>query len=117
MMFTRTHSALPKLRLRRDAALPEPVGEEISEDRPLLFPVEAVRSLPGRGWRGLGRDDAPVDEHRDGVIYSTDLVRQIESTLDLMQERIDDVKGQIDSAFRLVFPPPTAGGDYRPSAA
>lgn len=116
MMFTRTPRR-PLLRLRRDAALPEPAGEKTSEDRPLLFPVEAVRSLPGRGWRGLGRDDAPVEEPRDGVIYSTHLVRQIESTLDRMQSGIDDVKGQIDSAFRLIFPPPAPQGDHRPSAA
>lgn len=106
-MVTKT-STQPRLRLRRDST-PAKAADRSQEHAPLRFPTEAVRSLPAGGW---GRADEGPEVA--GVIGGRDLVRQIEDTLDFMQRKVDEVREEVDSAFRLVFPAPS---DRQPPAA
>lgn len=46
------------------------------------------------------------------IISSRDLVRDIESTLDRMQDRLNDFRREMDVVFR--FPVPGEGGDDAP---
>ncbi|MCC6321866.1 MAG: hypothetical protein IT438_10585 [Phycisphaerales bacterium] len=53
------------------------------------------------------------------IVNSRDLVRQIESTLERMQSRLDDFRSQVDAAFRFPIAPETSDddGSDRPRAA
>lgn len=108
-----------KLRLRRDETGPES-GEEVHT---LRFPVEAVSAMPApsrprRGDLGggeiIGRVRPSIPKRPPS---SDELIRQIERTLDRVQERFDDLKGQIEERGYRISP---WGGDDdwdRPSAA
>jgi hypothetical protein len=105
-----------RLKLRRDETETDPSPE----GRTLRFPVEAVSSLPapsrprqaGRGGAVAGRVRPSIPQRPPS---SDDLVRQIERTLDRVQERFDDLKGQIEDGYRIS---PRGPGDWdRPSAA
>lgn len=53
-------------------------------------------------------DDAPNDEDR-----ALKLAREIEDALDDVQRRLDDVKDQLDGAFRM----PSSSDNWPPAAA
>ena len=106
-----------KLRLWRDETEPESQGEA----RTLRFPTAAVSAMPapsrpGRsGTAVAGRVVRPSISHRPGSTSSDDLVRHIERTLDRVQEKFDDLKGQIAQNYRIT---PEDPDDWpRPSAA
>ncbi len=99
----------------------------------LPFPTKAVRGVQslvaGRvdGCASSGHDFRPraggesgsagltMTQH-DDVISSSDLIRNIESTLETMQRRLDRVKRELDGSLK--FPTPRqSDDDDRPFAA
>lgn len=125
-----------KLKLHR-------VDDEVATERDdassahdvLPFPTQAVRGVQslvaGRvsGSASSGHDFSPRASdgrtgagsgfslpQRDDVISSSDLIRNIESTLEGMQRRLDRVKRELDGSLK--FPSPRQGDDDdRPFAA
>lgn len=125
-----------KLKLHR-------VDDEVATEREdarsahdvLPFPTQAVRGVQslvaGRvsGSASSGHDFSPRASdgrtgassgfslpQRDDVISSSDLIRNIESTLEGMQRRLDRVKRELDGSLK--FPSPRQDDDDdRPFAA
>lgn len=121
----------PRLRLHREESDPSGGAEAVT----YKFPATGVRGGrfaggAGRPSSGARRSlvaasvkSAPVEESFQGsacgvlnggddpdcigrIIHSGDLVREIERTLDRMQDRLSDFREQIDLAFRFPTPPP-----------
>ena len=96
-----------RLRLWRETS---PAERDRSEERVLRFPTDAVRGFPTRGER----DENAPGRATDPAITSRQLIRDIEATLDRMQDRLNDVREQVDEAFRPNF---SSDDSDRPSAA
>lgn len=92
-----------RLKLKRDVefrqADPEPAHR-------LIFPVEAVRSLPRWGSGSVGARGETT----------SDVVREVERTMDRMQAGLDQLHSEVRDSMRLVLPAEPAPG-HRPSAA
>lgn len=118
----------PRLRLHREDG--EPVGPDAVTYK---FPAAGFRSARGAAGKGLpptrrsliaaSVNSAPIEESFQGsacgvlnggddpdcigrIVHSGDLVREIEQTLDRMQNRLSDFREQLDLAFRFPSPPP-----------
>lgn len=105
-----------KLKLRRDET---PTDSSPAEARTLRFPIEAVSAMPAPSQPRRSGERAVAGRVRPSISKnppsSDDLVRQIERTLDRVQERFDDLKGQIEEGYRIS---PRGSDDWdRPSAA
>ena len=88
------------------ASLMTPSSPRLGPNLPLPFPFSHPENAGPRPAR------ATPDEH---VINTTELVTQIESTLDRMKSRLDDFKTQLDT-----YPFPGGGearDPFRPRAA
>lgn len=86
---------MQRLRLRR---APAPRTVETGDDHPLKFPTGGVFGLRGPG------NDRPS--------WRSDVGREVEATLDRMQQQLDDLKDDVDQVLHL----PT-GRPWSPSAA
>lgn len=113
-----------KLKLHRedDQAVQAQSGEAGRDVLP--FPTSAVRGaqalVAGRvsGAASTGHDFSPrfgsTPQGQD-IIASDDLIRNIESTLESMQRRLDRVKREMNGSLK--FPSPAPDDDDRPFAA
>lgn len=134
-MTTQSHPSCPTLRLRRDddgLGGPEESRTGPITIKPNAFPrnTEARRLLIAGTVRVPAYPEAEVTAsqgHENGSESATliagrigtgTLIRDIESTLDRMQSRLDDFKRQVDDVIPFpVASPEEDRGPFRPRAA
>jgi hypothetical protein len=115
----------PMLRLHRDEA-------DTSSADAQIYKFPTARAAPGERWTSRKRlvaakvSEMPLEHTFDGnpcgvlnggddpdcigrIVTSNQLVREIEETLDRMQGRLSDFRGEIDRAFKF----PRDDGDDR----
>lgn len=125
---------MPSLRLHRDEVDVSDPGTTLDADRTFKFPVEAVsrgRLVAGKVSRSPleeddlrprlrlecgGGDERGFAEDTDpDVERSPQIIRQIETTLEHMQRRLDDFRREVDDVLK--FPDLRArDGDLPPAA-
>ena len=98
-----------KLKLHRERVMVE--REPTERDR-MKFPVFAVRAMPAPGRHQEAH--MPTDHRRDDVLSHSDVVRNIEATLDRVQATMDRLHEQVDS---FKFPGARVNDADRPRAA
>lgn len=127
MPTRRDSSDHPPLRLCRDEPGDEgpvlyrfPRAQRDDGPRERLVGAKVSREPVERRFTGSSSPCAVVhdpdvedDQCAGRIISSRDLVREIESTLDRMQDRLNKFRHQVDGAFQ--FPSPEDDGPFDPS--